>query len=160
MVASKGDETDGGISTLESRIEECAECKVVEEEKLDMIVEETGGVTKKLRLELEEKTQELAPPQQERTVFQNSLDTTAQMEVNLLEDAVARALEELPRAEGELKSIESMQGATRTELVECELELTSNKLHVEWGEGELGELRRRKSMLAKKSAMVLVSPSE
>ena len=53
--------------------------------------ETTRAVTEKLRLELKEKTQELALPQQERTVFQNSLDT-AQMEVDLLERMRSRVL--------------------------------------------------------------------
>jgi structural maintenance of chromosome 4 len=153
------DEAEDSIPTLESRIEECAERRAVEDEKLEVIFEETKGVTEKLRLELEEKTQKLAPLQQERTVFQNSLDT-AQMEVDLLEDAVTRASEQLKRAEGELNSLDGMQGAKRTELVERESELASSKVRVERAEEELVELGRKEISLAKRSAELLVSLSE
>jgi hypothetical protein len=155
-IEGKGDDADASISTFESPLKEYAEFNAVEDEKLEAIVEETGGVAKKPRLELEEKTQELAPPQQERTVFQNSLDT-AQMEVGLLEDAIARASEQLTRTKGELNSLYGMQGAKRKELLECESELVRSKVRTEL---ELGELGQRKTTLAERSAELLVSSSE
>jgi len=150
------DEAEGSIPTLEGRIAECAEIKTVEDENLESIFDETRVVTERLRLELEEKTQELAPMQQERTVYQNSLDT-AQMEVDLLEDAVNRASEQLRRAEGELNSLDEKQGAKRAELGECEAELASSKARAERAEAELGESGRRETTLAKRSAELLVS---
>ena len=150
------DEAEGSIPTLEARIAECAEIKAVEDENLESIFDETRAVTERLRLELEEKTQELAPMQQERTVYQNSLDT-AQMEVDLLEDAVNRASEQLRRAEGELNSLDEKQGAKRAELGECEAELASSKARAERAEAELGESGQRETTLAKRSAELLVS---
>jgi structural maintenance of chromosome 4 len=150
------DEAEGSIPTLEGRIAECAEIKTVEDENLESIFDETRIVTERLRLELEEKTQELAPMQQERTVYQNSLDT-AQMEVDLLEDAVNRASEQLRRAEGELNSLDEKQGAKRAELGECEAELASSKARAERAEAELGESGQRETTLAKRSAELLVS---
>ena len=150
------DEAEGSIPTLEARIAECAEIKAVEDENLESIFDETRVVTERLRLELEEKTQELAPMQQERTVYQNSLDT-AQMEVDLLEDAVNRASEQLRRAEGELNSLDEKQGAKRAELGECEAELASSKARAERAEAELGESGQRETTLAKRSAELLVS---
>ena len=60
---------------MEGRIEERAERKKEEDGRLEAIFEETKGITERLRVELEERTQELAPLQQEQTVFQNLLDT-------------------------------------------------------------------------------------
>jgi len=150
------DEAEGSIPMLEGLIAECAEIKAAEDENLESIFDETKVVTERLRLELEEKTQELAPMQQERTVYQNSLDT-AQMEVDLLEDAVNRASEQLRRAEGELNSLDEKQGAKRAELGECEAELASSKARAERAEAELGESGRRETTLAKASAELLVS---
>lgn len=93
--------------------------------------------------------------QQERTVFQNSLDT-AQMEVDLLVDATTRASEQLARAEKELSSLDDGQGAKREELAECEGELSSSKTRVVRAEDELGELGLRETTLAKRSAELLV----
>ncbi|KAL7542434.1 hypothetical protein ACHAXR_011785 [Thalassiosira sp. AJA248-18] len=148
------DEAEESIPTLEQQIEECAECKTEEDGKLEVIFEETKDITEQLRLELEEKTQELAPLQQERTVFQNSLDT-AQMEVNLLEDTVSRALEQLEGAEKELSSLDGKQSAKRTELKECEEELKASKKRVGEAEGELTELGANETSLAKKNTELL-----
>ena len=152
------DEAEESIPTLEERIEESTEHKATEDSKLEVIFEETKGITENLRRELEEKTHELAPLQQERTVFQNSLDT-AQMEVNLLEDTVSRALEQLESAEKELSSLDSKQSSKRTELKECEVELASSKERVGVAEGELKELEQKESTLAKKSTELVVSTS-
>ena len=150
------EDAEESIPTLEVRIEECAEIKSEEDTKLEAIFEETKGVTERLRHELEEKTQELAPMQQERTVFQNSLDT-AQMEVNLLEDTVSRALEQLQSAEAELSSLDEKQNAKRTELKECDKELATSKERVGLAEGELKELGLKETGLAKRSTELVVS---
>jgi chromosome segregation ATPase len=73
------------------------------------------------------------------------------MEVDLLEDAVNRASEQLRRAEGELNSLDE------TELGECEAELASSKARAERAEAELGESGQRETTLAKRSAELLVS---
>ncbi|KAL9189612.1 hypothetical protein ACHAXT_009287 [Thalassiosira profunda] len=148
------EEAEESIPTLEARIEECAEHKTEEDAKLEIIFEETKEVTETLRLELEEKTQELAPMQQERTVFQNSLDT-AQMEVNLLEDTVSRALEQLGSAEKELASLDDKQKAKKAELREGEQELASSKKRVSEAQGELEELAVKEGSLSKKNTELL-----
>ena len=130
------------IPALQQRIEECTQHKSSEDIKLESIFEETKGITEQLRLELEEKTEELAPLQQERTVFQNSLDT-AQMEVNLLEDTVSRALEQLDNAEKEQSSLDSKQSSKRDEFEELTKKLASSKERVGEAEGELKELTQK-----------------
>eukprot|EP00970_Alexandrium_tamarense_P018796 scaffold13473_cov241-Alexandrium_tamarense.AAC.2 len=144
------------IPTLEERIEECTENKSEEDAKLEVIFEETKGITEQLRHELEEKTQELAPLLQERTIFQNSLDT-AQMEVNLLEDTVQRSTEQLVSAENELASLDSKQDGKKEELARCEVELREGKERVAVAEEELKGLEGRESGLVKKSNELLVS---
>ena len=144
------------IPTLQQRIEECTQHKVSEDIKLESIFEETKGITEQLRLELEEKTQELAPLQQERTVYQNSLDT-AQMEVNLLEDTVSRALDQLENATKELASLDGKQSSMRVEFDELTMKLAGSKERVSVAEGELKELTRKEGELAKKSTELLVS---
>jgi len=75
--------------------------KLEEDAKLESIYEAMKGVTANLRAELETKTSELAPVQQERAVFQNDLDTAA-TEVKLLNDTTSRSKEQLQKAEKEL----------------------------------------------------------
>ena len=149
------EEAEESIPTLEEKIEECTERKSDEDAKLEEVFEETKAITEKLRLELEEKTQELAPLQQERSVFQNSLDT-AQMKVNLLEDAVSRAKEQLMSVENELSSMDSKQATKRDELVKCETELKESKERVGEAEAEMKSLSDKEAMLAKKSTELLV----
>jgi len=79
------------------------------------------------------------------------------MEVNLLEDTVSRALEQLESAEKELSSLDSKQSSKRTELKECETELSSSKERVGEAETELKELTKNEATLAKKSTELLVS---
>ena len=148
-------DAEESLPTLEEQIEECAERKVEEDAKLEEIFEETKGITEQLRIELEQKSQELAPLQQERTVFQNSLET-AQMEVNLLEDAVSRAKEQLESAEEELSSLDSKQSSKREELQTCERELEESKQRVQVAEQESKELVEKETSLAKKSSELLV----
>eukprot|EP00584_Thalassiosira_punctigera_P008532 CAMPEP_0172534302 /NCGR_PEP_ID=MMETSP1067-20121228/6717_1 /TAXON_ID=265564 ORGANISM="Thalassiosira punctigera, Strain Tpunct2005C2" /NCGR_SAMPLE_ID=MMETSP1067 /ASSEMBLY_ACC=CAM_ASM_000444 /LENGTH=1372 /DNA_ID=CAMNT_0013319079 /DNA_START=196 /DNA_END=4314 /DNA_ORIENTATION=- len=148
------DEAEESIPTLEERIEECAERKAEEDGKLEVVFEEVKNTTEALRLELEEKTQELAPLLQERTVFQNSLDT-AQMEVNLLEDTVSRASEQLKKSEKELSSLDSKQKSKRAEFKELKEELATGKERVGEAEGELKELGEKEITLAKTSTDLL-----
>eukprot|EP00804_Cyclotella_cryptica_P003038 CCRYP_006040-RB/>CCRYP_006040-RB protein AED:0.02 eAED:0.02 QI:226/1/1/1/1/0.66/3/2068/736 len=147
-------EAQESISSLEERIEECAVAKEEEDAKLETIFEETKSITEQLRKELEVKTQQLAPLLQERSVFQNSLDT-AQMEVNLLEDSVSRAKEQLDKAERELASLDGRQTQKREEMKACEKELEEGRKRVEQAEGEAKELEVREGALAKKSAELL-----
>ncbi|KAL7428262.1 hypothetical protein ACHAXH_003877 [Discostella pseudostelligera] len=147
-------EAEESIPTLEQRIVQCTEDKATEDSKLEVIFEETKGITEKLRLELEEKTQELAPLQQERTVFQNAFDTV-QMEVKLLEDTVSRALEQLEKSEEELSSLDSKQIATRNEYKECEKEWASSEARVAEAEKEFRELGEKEATLSKKSTDLL-----
>ena len=149
------EEAEESIPTLEEKIEECTERKSDEDAKLEEVFEETKGITEKLRHELEEKTQELAPLQQERSVFQNSLDT-AQMKVNLLEDAVSRAKDQLMSVENELSSMDSKQATKRDEVVKCENELKESKERVGEAEAEMKSLTEKEAMLAKKSTELLV----
>ncbi len=153
-------ETSYATLVLGKGIDECAECNAVEDEKLEVIVEGTKGVTKQLRLELEEKTQELAPLHQERTVIQKLLDTTQQMGIHLLKDGTARELEQPTWAEWELNSLEGAQGAKRKEFLECEPELASSKVRVERAEGDLEKLGQKMKTLAMRSAQLLVSSDE
>lgn len=150
------EDAEESIPTLERRIEQCIENKATEDAKLEVIFEETKCITEKLRLELEEKTHELAPLQQERTLFQNAFDTV-QMEVRLLEDTVSRATEQLERAEEELSSLDSKQVGKRNELKECETELASSQARVAEAEREHRQLGENEATLSKKSTDLLVS---
>jgi structural maintenance of chromosome 4 len=149
-------EAEESIPSLEERIEECAAAREEEDAKLDEIYAETKETTEQLRKELEEKTQKLAPLLQERSVFQNSFDT-AQMEVNLLEDGVSRAKEQLVRAETELASMDDKEAAKKKEMQAYEDELRQGKERVEVAEKEVGDLEKTEGVLAKKSSELLVS---
>mmetsp|Transcript_27726 Transcript_27726/g.53697 ORF Transcript_27726/g.53697 Transcript_27726/m.53697 type:complete len:1374 (+) Transcript_27726:114-4235(+) len=147
-------EAEESIPALEKQIAECTERKSEEDAKLEIIFEETKEVTEQLRKELEVKSQELAPLQQERSVFQNSLDT-AQMEANLLEDAVSRAKDQLESAEQELSSLDNRQVEKRSELEKCEKELSESKERVKVAEDELKEVTEKETSLSKKSTELL-----
>ena len=62
---------------------------------------------------------------------------TAQMEVNLLEDTVSRALDQLESAESELSMLDGKQASKRKELKDCEVELAESKERVGEAEAEL-----------------------
>mmetsp|Transcript_6666 Transcript_6666/g.13693 ORF Transcript_6666/g.13693 Transcript_6666/m.13693 type:complete len:1374 (+) Transcript_6666:130-4251(+) len=147
-------EAEESVPALEKQIAECTERKSEEDAKLEIIFEETKEVTEQLRKELEVKSQELAPLQQERSVFQNSLDT-AQMEANLLEDAVSRAKDQLESAEQELSSLDNRQVEKRSELEKCEKELSESKERVKVAEDELKEVTEKETSLSKKSTELL-----
>ena len=89
-------------------------------------------------------------------MFQNSLDTV-QLEDSLLEDKVPRALEQPEGDEEEFSLLDSKQSSKRTELKECEKELTASKKRVGEAKGELKELTQKETTLAKKSTDLLVS---
>jgi structural maintenance of chromosome 4 len=149
------EETEESIPELESRIEACARKKVQEDEKLEVIFEEMKGITDQLRLELEEKTQELAPVKQERAVFQAALDT-AETEVKLLEDSTTRAKEKLDAAETELASLDTTQAKKREELAACEDELEASKQRIIDAEMEQQELEKKEGFLAKRNKQLMV----
>jgi structural maintenance of chromosome 4 len=148
-------EAEESIPELESRIKESTEKKAHEDEKLEKIFEDMKGVTDKLRLELEEKTQELAPVKQERAVFQAALDT-AETEVKLLEDSTTRAKEKLDAAESELASLDDTQAKKRIELASCEDELTASKQRIIDAEKEQQELEKKEGSLAKRNKELMV----
>lgn len=150
-----GEEAEESIPELELKIKECAEKKASEDEKLEAIFEDMKDVTDKLRVELEEKTQELAPVKQERAVFQAALDT-AQTEVKLIEDATTRAREKLAAAESELASLDSTQAKKREELAACEDELTASKQRIVDAEKEEQELAQKEVSLAKRNKQLMV----
>ena len=150
-----GEEAEESIPELESNIQVCTEKKAEEDEKLEAIFEDMKGVTDKLRGELEEKTQELAPVKQERAVFQAALDT-AETEVKLLEDATTRAKEKLAAAESELASLDSTQAKKREELAACEDELTESKERIVDAEKEEKELSQKEVSLAKRNKELMV----
>jgi chromosome segregation ATPase len=130
-------------------IEKLKEEKVHQDAKMEEIFEETKGITEKLRRELEEKTQELAPVVQERSIFQAALDT-AMTEVQLLEDSTTRAKEQVENAEKELGSIDSKQEQLRRKLANFEDELSASKKRIINAEKEDEELAETEKVLSKK----------
>lgn len=153
---ARGREAEESIPDLESEIEKCTAKKTNEDEKLERIFDEMKGVTESLRIQLEEKTQELAPVTQERAVFQTNLDT-AMTEVKLLEDSTTRAKEQLTAAEKELASLDSNQASKRDELARCEDELMTSKQRIIEAEEEEQGLASNEKALARKNKELLVS---
>lgn len=150
-----GEDAEKSIPDLETKIETCTEKKALEDEKLEAIYEDMKDVTDELRVELEEKTQELAPVKQERAVFQAALDT-AETEVKLIEDTTTRAKEKLAAAESELASLDSTQAKKREELAACEDELTASKQRIVDAEKEEQELASKEGSLAKRNKQLMV----
>lgn len=153
--ANKANEAEENIPELGERIVVLTEKKEVEDAKLETIYEEMKGVTEGLRLQLEEKTQELAPVQQERSVFQAALDT-ATTEVKLLEDSTTRAKEQLAVAEKELASLDETQSSKRSELSSLDDELESSKERVEEAKNEDRVFVEKEKSLVKNYAQLMV----
>ena len=76
--------------------------------------------------------------------------------MNLLEDAVSRAKDQLMSVENELSSMDSKQATKRDEVVKCENELKESKERVGEAEAEMKSLTEKEAMLAKKSTELLV----
>lgn len=123
---AKSDEAKQSIPELEAKIETLSTAKTEEDAKLEKIFDDIKGVTQQLRSELEEKLQELAPINQEKSEFQNKLDT-AETKVHLLEDSTLRAKSKLADAQEELATLDEKQIAKRSELTAAEHELEAAK---------------------------------
>lgn len=111
------------LPILQEKIKVMITQKAIEDSKLENLDEKRKVETQKLRLELERKTSELAPLQQERAAFQANLDT-AKTKVQLLEDKTKLAKERLVQAEKELSGIDEAERNKRSELASSEDELT------------------------------------
>merc|ERR1712151_355931 len=109
---TKAEETEKRIPTLEKLVEQYTNEKTKEDTKLEQIFEKMKEKTDVLRKTLEEKTQELAPVEEELTVYQGALDT-ATMEVQLLEDSTTRAKKQLVAAEKELSSLDKNESSKK-----------------------------------------------
>ena len=151
----KAEETTESIPAIEESIKELTELKTIEDEKLEAIHEQVKDITQGLRTQLEEKSLELAPVNQELAVFQASLDT-AVTEVKLLEDSTTRARERLASSEEELSTLDENQQSKREELAKCEVDLAQARdrlVEVEKEEKLLGD---KESSLAQKSRDLMV----
>jgi structural maintenance of chromosome 4 len=149
------EDTKESIPLLEDRIEELARGKNEQDAELEEIFEETKGVTERLRRELEEKTQELAPVTQERAIFQSALDTAA-TEVKLLEDSTTRAKEQIDAVENELETLDSKQNQLRSTFAGFEDELDQSKQRIVEAEQEDELLSGNEKNLSKKYADLTV----
>lgn len=137
------------IPVLEGEIEKLLQERKVEDEKLEVIEEETRSVTQKIRRKLEAKTQELAPVKQQRAVLQASLET-AKTELQLMKDSTDRALERLKSAEEELAALDETQDKKRSELDVSEKDLSTAKTKVGSLQDEDKSLYFKEEALGKK----------
>ncbi|GKY99335.1 hypothetical protein MPSEU_000888500 [Mayamaea pseudoterrestris] len=153
--AAKREEATESLPGLEAKIEQLSISKAEEDEKLETIHEETKGVTQQLRAELEVKTQELAPIQQERSKFQNKLDT-AETKVRLLEDATTRAKAKLAEAETEVLSLDDKEKSTRSELATTQDELTESSNRIVDAENECKVLTEKEGKLSIKMKDLMI----
>jgi structural maintenance of chromosome 4 len=151
----RGLAAEKSIPKIEEAIQALTGSKVLEDNKLEAIYEDMKQLTLGLRSELEQKTHELAPVIQERTVFQAALET-AQTEANLLEDSSNRAKEKLVAAESELAQLDEKQHAKRAELVACEEELAKAISRIAGVEQEDKVIAEKQGQLAKRNKDLLV----
>ena len=143
------------IPLLSTSIQSLLGKKKIEDEKLEAIFEEMKDATDQMRSCLEMKTNELAPLQQERAIFQASLDT-AQTEAALLTDSVKRNQEQLISSENELESLDGCQSNKRRELSEAEFELQSATTQLKNLEIEDKELDRQEGALSARNKKLVV----
>jgi structural maintenance of chromosome 4 len=153
---AKGEAAEESIPEFEQKIEELVELNAEEDGKLEQIYEDMKGVTQKLRSELEQKTQELAPVNQERACFQADLDT-AETEVKLLEDSTTRAKKNLKAAEEELATLDQKQESKSSELKAGEDELIQSKARIVDAQAEEKVLAEKEGSISKRNQQLLVS---
>lgn len=156
---AKGKEAEASIPDLEAAIEKLTLRKEEEDATLEAIFEETKGVTEKLRKELEQKSQELAPVTQDRVVFQSALDT-ALTEVKLLEDSTTRAKEQVDASEKELATLDSKQDEKRKKLSEFEDELAQSQQRIIDAQTEEENLAETEKVLTKRHAQLTAQAEE
>jgi len=155
----KAVEAEESIPELEEEIVTLTVAKDENDAALELIHEQMKGVTQKLRSELETKTQELAPVNQERAVFQADLDTAA-TEVKLLEDGVTRAKEKLVSAESELAAIDQKQESKRQELASSEDELTAATDRIAEAEKEEKVMAENETKLSQRYTQLMAQAEE
>jgi structural maintenance of chromosome 4 len=144
------------IPKFEATIQKLQGTKVVEDEKLEDIFAEMKESTDQLRSQLEVKTQELAPLQQERAVYQASLDNV-QTEASLLTDTLQRNQEQLKAVEAELASLDDCQSKKRQELAAAEDELSVAKQTLVDLEKEDKQLEGKEQSLIDRNKHLLVN---
>lgn len=145
----KSSKAEESIPILQDKISKLLEHKALEDAKLDSLYEKMKLQTQKLRADLETKTQELAPVQQERASFQANLDT-ALTKVQLLEDTAKRAKERLAKAEHELATLDETEQGKRSDLASAEDELRQCKERMVEAEGEEKAFADKESQLARR----------
>jgi structural maintenance of chromosome 4 len=148
-------ESEESIPQLEEDIVLWTKIKAEEDAALEKVYDKMKGVTETLRSELEEKTEELAPVNQERVIYQAALDT-ATTEVDLLKNGVTRAQEKLQQAEFELANLDQTQESKRRELSSAEDELAQSAARILEAEAEERLLGTREGELSKRYTEVMV----
>ena len=154
-----GEDATASIPDLEDAIETLTEKKSKEDEKLETIYDDIKDVTDQLRVEVEAKSQELAPVNEERVTFQAELDT-AMTEMNLLKDTTSRAEQQLQSVESELAGLDASQAAKQQELHDCEQELAASTKRIDESKQECERLAQQETALSKRSKEIMVSGRE
>lgn len=147
------------IPTIEEEIETLTVLKGKEDAKLDLLYDDMKEKTQQLRMDLEAKTQELAPVMQERATFQASLDT-AITQLQLIEDKNKRAKERLEEAKNELANLDQFQESTRIELAKTEDELEQCKGRLSEAEKEEATLTDKEGQLSKRYIQLMEQVEE
>lgn len=155
----KGTAAEESIPSLEQDIIALTESKLEQDAALETIYDEMKSVTQQLRSELELKTEELAPVNQERAVYQAALDT-ASTEVQLLEEGVTRAKLKLQEAETELNTLDQKQESKRQELANAEDEIIKSKERIADAEKEEKVLASEDVTLAKRYTELMAQVEE
>lgn len=136
------------IPVLRENIKDTVAQKAAEDSKLEELDEKRKVETQKLRMQLERKTSELAPLQQERAAFQANLDT-AITKVQLLEAKTKLAKERLEQAENELSSIDESERKKRSEVANCEDDLIKCRDRIAVAEKEEALIMEKEGQLVK-----------
>jgi structural maintenance of chromosome 4 len=150
-----GQEATAAIPVLEQQVEELTVEKATQDEALELIFDDMKGVTDELRVQLDQKSNELAPIHQERAGFQAELDT-AKTQAQLSTDSVNRSKEQLKTAESELASLDSSQSTKRDELASTEDELMASKQTIVQLEEEDKELAKKEQILLQRNKELVV----
>jgi len=151
----KGEEARGSIPKLEAQVEKLNAQKAREDAVLDELFLARQDETHDLRSKLEEKSKELAPIQQELSVFKNEYDT-AQTQVKLLQDATTRAKTKLANAESELESLDGKQATAKIDLKAGKDELVSANVKLEKAIQEDKSLVEKEGKLSAKNKQLMV----
>jgi structural maintenance of chromosome 4 len=155
QAVDKEQQAADSIPQLQERLQELAEEKVECDAQLEALFSDRNAVTLELRSKLEAKSQELAPIQQERAVYQNALET-AESQVQLLTESSQQAQQRWQQAQAELDSLDTVQATKTAARQDATQEIKDARARLQAGMQEDQVLQEKETQVNQRNKDLLV----